>query len=324
MTKLSPGTLLLGVFAVLFGLIGASVAKQYLREKPQPEPVAAQGRQTVPLASTDLPPDRTLTLGDVMLVKMSREEMRKRGVPGDHMTDPRQVIGRTLQTAVKRGQAFRTTEFYPEGIGPSVAKRLKPGYRAVTIALEDVAAQAGLVSPGAYIDVILRTFPNEKEHVPETTVTLLLSVEVLAIGRETSLGARATQVGRSRGSAASTVTLAVTPDQASALKVVENRGTLSLILRNPDGEENLARTAPRTLASLLGLPKPEKPLVTEIYRRGQLSIATFDKGHRTVSRDLFRGLPLGVGAVPGGLPQASPALATSSTAVEPEPCDCED
>ena len=191
MTKLSPGTLLLGVFAVLFGLIGAYAAKQHFREKPQEEqPVAVVTRQTVPLASIDLPVDRTITMGDVMLVRMTPEEMEERGLPRDHRTDARQVIGRTLRGPLERGQVFATTSFYPEGTGPSLAKRLKPGYRAVTISLEDMAAAKGLVSPGSVVDVILRTFANEREEMPETTVTLLEFVEVLAIDQETFAGMR--------------------------------------------------------------------------------------------------------------------------------------
>ncbi len=324
MTKLSPGTLLLGVFAVLFGLIGAYAAKQHFREQPQEEPVAAVPPQTVPLASTDLPPGRTLTMGDVMLVRISREEMKERGMPRDHMTDARQVIGRTLREPIARGRAFVTTVFYPEGTGPSLAKRLKLGYRAVTISLEDMAAAKGLVSPGAVVDVILRTFANEKEQMPETTVTLLESVEVLAIDQETFEGMRRVLGRRSQARAAITVTLAVTPQQASALKVVEGRGTMSLVLRNPEEDQLAARTAPITLAGLLNLPKPQPPFVTEFYRRGQLTTATFSKGYRTMSQEMFQGLPVGTAPVPTAIPAAFPTLAARTDSANPEPCACED
>ncbi len=136
MSRLSPGTLLLGIFAVLFGLVGAYAARQYLQQTPPEDaPVETVRRQIVPLASADLAPGRTITMGDVMLVRMTRDEIRKRGIPGDFMTNPSQVIGRTLRTPLKRGRSFVTTAFYPEGTGPSVASRLKAGHRAVTIPL---------------------------------------------------------------------------------------------------------------------------------------------------------------------------------------------
>jgi len=115
MTKLSPGTLILAVFAVLFGLVGAYTAKQYLREEPEPEVVEVDTRRTVPLAAADLPAGRTVTLGDVMLVRMTPEQISKRGIAEGFMTNPKQVIGRTLRQAVPKGEAFVVPSLYPRG-----------------------------------------------------------------------------------------------------------------------------------------------------------------------------------------------------------------
>ena len=279
MNKLSPGTLLLGIFAVLFGLVGAYAVKQHLkREEPKPAETATVSKLTVPLASADLAPGRTITTGDVMLVKMTHQEIKKRKIPREFMTNSNQVIGRTLREPVSRGKAFVTTAFYPEGVGPSVASRLKPGYRAVTVPLEDNTAASGLVSPGAIVDVIFRTHADPKRQVPETTVTLLESVEVLAIGQETFLGARAT--GKQQGKQSATVSLAVTPEQGAALKVTEGHGTMSLALRSPSDDAVVDVATPATLTGVLGLAEPEKPFSTQIYRRGHLSTTTFESGHR--------------------------------------------
>ncbi|MEE8451469.1 MAG: Flp pilus assembly protein CpaB [Thermoguttaceae bacterium] len=331
MTKLSPGTLILAVFAVLFGLVGAYAAKQYLREEPQPEVVEVDTRRTVPLAAADLSAGRTITMGDVMLVRMSPEQISERGITAGFMTNPRQVIGRTLRRAVPKGEAFVVSDLYPEGMGPSMADRLKPGYRAVSISLEPRAAQSRLVSPGSMVDVLFRTFRNKAEHVPETTVTLLQRVEVLAIGQETFLGARAPQGATLRSQMPPTVTLAVTPQQAGALAVVDTHGTMSLILCGPEGEifadgSPADRSKPQTLTGLLGFPQPEKPFTTELYRRGKMTTSVFEKERRTDRSETAGPLPgnqlpgnqLPGSQLPGSPLPAEPPVPTAMTP-RPEP-----
>ena len=65
-SRITPGTVIVGIFAVLFGLVGAYGVRKYLQtEKPAPPPPAAPRTQIVPLASMDLQPGRTIVLGDI-------------------------------------------------------------------------------------------------------------------------------------------------------------------------------------------------------------------------------------------------------------------
>lgn len=323
MTRLSPGTLLLGVFAVLFGLIGAYAVKEHLRTEPsQPAPVAADRRQVVPLAAADLPAGRTLTLGDVIVVRMTPEQIANRGITREFMTNPNQVIGRTLREPVGKGEAFAVPMFYPEGIGPSVAARLKPGCRAVTIPLGPEAAMSGLVSPGSIVDVLFRTFADKKEDIPETTVTLLRRVEVVAIGPEMLPGTRSTPPSGRRSDAPPTVTLAVTSDQARALAVIEGRGTLSLVLCSPEEVGMTEPGTPQTLSGLLGLPKPEPPFKTDIYRRGKLTTSVFAGGQLQESRMSVGPEPSGSDAPTALVPYPERTLASAAGANDADTCGC--
>jgi Flp pilus assembly protein CpaB len=157
-------------------------------------------------------------------------------------------------------------------MGPSISERLKPGYRAVTIPIQNDAAVAGMATPGSVVDVILRTRPAAAEPIPETTVTLLEGVEVLALGRVATPGVQ--MVGDARGRSEVTVTLAVSPRQANALRVVEGRGELSLAMRNPSDRVISADSAPQTLHGLLGLV-PAQRHATEFYRGTARSTVTF-------------------------------------------------
>jgi pilus assembly protein CpaB len=274
MTRVSPGTILVGVFAVLFGLVGAYAIRQELMKKPaEPVAVAPAPRPVfVPVASVDLEPGRELNLSDIAMVQVLPEELEARGYTGPYMRNSEQIVGRILRAPVTKGATFFTEMLYPEGVGPSIAERVQPGFRAVTIAIASDDAVAGLATPGSLVDVIFRAQANEEDQTPETTITLLEGVEVLAIGRTSTPGAQTadeTRPGRDV-----TVTLAVAPKQANALRVVQGRGELSLAMRNPHDVVAATDGSPQTLDSLLGLPRP-KSFSTEIFRGSTRNTVTF-------------------------------------------------
>jgi Flp pilus assembly protein CpaB len=311
---MSPGTLILGIFAVLFGLVGAYAAKKYLQEQtPQvtEEAAAQQQAYTVPVALADLPAGRTITLGDLMVERLSYEEIRRRGLPNSFMSKSSEIIGRTLKEPVRRGFAFEPTVFYPQGIAPNLADRLAPGERAVTIAFTGSAAAAGLITPGVNVDVLFRTL-GDRSGLPETTVTLLEHVNVLAVGKEMFEGANGSGGGKFR-----TVTLAVNPLQARALKVVEDRGTMTLVLRNGDDADSADVPGPTTLPELLGIRRTDRPFRTEYYRRGRLTTIYHGNGSPKYEHEAPYGMPV-VGAVQNpSQPEEAPASASAAMPVPP-------
>jgi Flp pilus assembly protein CpaB len=183
-----------------------------------------------------------------------------------------EIIGRTLREPLKQGQPFDPAAFYPMGIGPDVATKLKPGERAVAIAQEGTATKAGLITPGAVVDVLFRGSMDAKGKSPEASVTLVSGARVLAIGQNTFEGAT--------GEAAGPVTLAVNETQARALQVVEGHGSLALVLRNSKDAAPAERLPPTTLPALFGYQPPPEPFSTQIYRHGRLSTATFQNGRQ--------------------------------------------
>lgn len=282
MSRLSSGTLLLGIIAVLFGLFGAYAVRQYLREAP-PEvaEVPAPEKVTVPVASMPLVAGREIKMGDIAILKLTKQQMKERGITKAFMSRPDQIMGRVLREDVPQGATFAMTMFYPEGTGPSLAERLQPGMRAATVTVEMNAAVAGFAVPGTWVDVLFRSEPSARNDVPETTVTLLEGVQVLAVAQEMFEGARP-QSARGQTSRSTTVTLAVTPEQAARLQVVEGRGSLSLVLRNPEDDQHDADLAAHTLDDVLQLP-PVKTHQIEVYRGRQVSRVEFADDGRVPS-----------------------------------------
>jgi hypothetical protein len=86
--------------------------------------------------------------------------------------------------------------------------------------------------------------------------------------------------------------LAVTALQARALKVVEDRGTLTLVLRSGDDAIAAGSSGPTTLEELLG-KRSNKPFVTQYYRRGQLTEVVHEGDRPTyIHHDAPFGMPV--------------------------------
>ncbi len=161
MERVSSGTILLAFIAILCGLLGVYALRTALR--PKPEVAAAPIRPTVvPMASRDLSPGHRVTLGDVALVRMSRAQMKEKGISGVFMSSPEQIIGRTLKMGIDRGATFDTEDFFPDGVGPGIADKLHEGERAVTVAIAGSDALIGFAGAGQIVDVLFKVgdFPG--------------------------------------------------------------------------------------------------------------------------------------------------------------------
>jgi len=273
MSKLSPGTLLLAIMAVLFGLLGAYVVKQQMNTPVKPlAQIEPEKAIIVPRASANLSKGRKVTMGDVALMQMTLSQRKEAGLSGTFMTNPSQIIGRVLNVDLGQGETFDSTTFYPEGTGPDISEMLENGQRAVTVPVEVDAAVAGFARPGTWVDVLFRADENEEIDLPETTVTLLERVRVLALNNETFAGANSDEKEAS-------VTLAIDASEATRLPVVAGRGTLSLVLRNQDDDSLLSSLAPKTLDEILDLPPTRRHRI-EVYRGRQLSSVDFRRDAR--------------------------------------------
>lgn len=288
MARFNPGTLTAAVFAVLLGLGGAVTVRQFLAEQKMDAVLPAATRKAakvfVPVAAVDLRPGQRVTMNDIAIFSFSPEDYAKSRFAGKpFMSDSRQIAERMLKTEIPQGDVFIPAAFYPDGMGPGLADQLRPGYRAITVPIQNVGAVAGFARPGSFVDVIFRSAPVETR--PEVTLTLLEMVEVLAINQTLH-----PDVSLPDGLQEGTVTLAVTPPQAKALKVVEARGELSLALRNPDDVGNILpvnnSTAQRlTIEDILGLPGPEQRERIEVYLAGKKSVVEFEGYRRPISDD---------------------------------------
>ncbi|PHS12721.1 MAG: Flp pilus assembly protein CpaB [Blastopirellula sp.] len=278
MSKISPGTLLLGIIAVMFGLLGAYVVRQNMLDETvaaDPAPPAEPVKFTIPMANTDLPAGREITFGDLSVVSMTQEQMVAAGISGQYMADTKQIIGRVLRDDLASGSRFMPALMYAEGDGPSIMDKLEPGMRAVTVAVAMDAAVEGFAVPGSYVDVIFRSDEDTEENLPQSTVALIEGVKILALNSHT-LATKQINEDNRRGSEDSKVTIQVTPDEAIALQVVEGRGSLSLTLRHPGDGLSLDTSRPVTLDDVLNRPRLKSHKM-QVFRGGSMTEVDFGK-----------------------------------------------
>jgi len=273
MRRLTPGTLTIGILAILIGLVGAYAVRSALME----EEVVVSPPETisVPIATLDLPADRVIAAGDIASISVTREALLKQNIPLNQvMMNPEQITGRRLRMPIQQGQPFLTTAMYLDGTGPDPLARLRPGFRAVS--LQVAVAPGGLIKAGSFVDVLFRTKPRNEATgqpaIPEMTVTLLKHVEVLDISEASGLARN------SIGGNLPVVTLAVPDEEAEIVQAVEGRGEFSLILRPLSGDvpgPPPAREEKITIEDILSIAPPPAPIQTVIYRRTDRQVNTF-------------------------------------------------
>lgn len=145
-----------------------------------------------------------------------------------------QVIGQQLLVAMAVGEPVSRAALATEEVR-SLAARLQPGSRAVTVPVDDVTSQAGLVRPNDHVDLMLAEERSEQGARCVEVTPLIEAVQVLATGQAQGEGRNGADEQRRgddyRYSQYSTLTLDVTPVQAQQIAAALRIGDLIPVLR---------------------------------------------------------------------------------------------
>jgi pilus assembly protein CpaB len=137
-----------------------------------------------------------------------------------------------------------------------LAATLKPEMRAVSVAVDDVSGNAGLIQPGDYVDLLLTQQMDRRTNSPELAVsseTVVEHVRVLAVGSEIIRPQRADN-NSEPNNPARTVTLEVTPRMGEVVAVAARLGSLSLALRSFATDTRDAASAPDAASQSMAAP----------------------------------------------------------------------
>jgi len=113
---------------------------------------------------------------------------------------------------------------------------LTPGTRAVSVGVDAITGNGGLIWPGDRVDLILTQDLTDKDAAParhSVAETVLSDVRVVAVDQTITQGGVATG-DNAVGRLARTVTLEVTPEQAESAVVAQHLGKITLAIRAVD------------------------------------------------------------------------------------------
>jgi pilus assembly protein CpaB len=164
----------------------------------------------------------------------------------EHVED---VVGRGLIQPVVQNEAILPNKLASKDAGAGLAPVIRPGYRALSVRVNDVVGVAGYVLPGTHVDVVVTINPTQ-QYTDVTSKVVLTNVEVLGSGTKIE---RDTEQGKPI--AVSVVTLLVNPTDAEKLTLASTEGKIQLALRNPLDPAAPATTGIRP-AALLGYVSP--------------------------------------------------------------------
>lgn len=144
-----------------------------------------------------------------------------------------EIKGALLRHPVTAGTVFHAEDVILPSAPGFLAATLKPDMRAVSVAVDDVSGNAGLIEPGDYVDLLLTQMlehQNEGAGRSVASETVVEHVRVLASGSE--IIRPKTGDANDTRQRARTVTLEVTPRMSEVIAVAARLGSLSLALRS--------------------------------------------------------------------------------------------
>jgi len=144
---------------------------------------------------------------------------------------PDSLVGTVVRLPIANGEPISSGKIVHPGEQGFLAAALKPGMRAIAVAVSDTSGIAGLVFPGDRVDLLLthdvenQTAGGQKRHVSET---VLENIRILAMDQ--SLGHQTDN--KQAPAVARTATIEVSPKEAEMVAVAAELGRLSLSLRS--------------------------------------------------------------------------------------------
>ncbi len=166
------------------------------------------------------------------------------------------IEGQFLTNDLQPGEQLLTTDLTARPEGGNLSLLIPEGHRAFSIAISDAMAAGGLVEPGDRID-ILAVF-EEGDAGANGAGVVVQDIEILAVS-SVVLGDSPQTAAESGGrnnptSISSTVTIALTPEEAQLVALAEEFGALRLTLRRPDDTAQIAGNQTALDALIGGLP----------------------------------------------------------------------
>lgn len=181
----------------------------------------SESRTSVIAAAHDLSVGEAVHKSDLKKIAMLSRDLPKGAIMNE-----KQALNRVALYPIAANTPLVNVGLSRLAGADGIAATIEPGLRAVSVTVSDASGVAGLIQPGAHVDVL---FTRPGTMTEAITSTILQNVRVLTIGHAVMPG----QAVDLKAPKSPVATLVVTPEQAQKLELAKNQGRVSLSLRNP-------------------------------------------------------------------------------------------
>jgi pilus assembly protein CpaB len=226
--------------AIIFGLIAAVSVKQYLLSAKTFE----KSLNDVVVAKVDIPVGTRLIPEQLTVAQFPANVTPEGAIPAIDEN----LIGRVVTVSLSPRDPVTDAKLAPIGAAGGLSSMIPEGYRAMTVAVNEVVGVSGFIMPGTLVDVVVVILPPAGSGQEGMISKIVLqNIKVLASGQNIDKPNNAREVERSIRA----VTLQVTPEQAEKLALASSEGKLQLVMRNSvdQADEQTTGANKRTLLS---------------------------------------------------------------------------
>ena len=222
-----PKSLLLLVLALGCGLVASIGISQVLERNAN----QASDVETAPIYVAV----HNINLGDPIDAKMvSLQEWPKDRIPPGAVSQLDDLKGRRPRTAIIQGEPILDAKLLKPGQLADPITSIPKGFRLKTISVDATKSAAGLLSPGDRVDIQVFVKLGSHNGVDASKSKIILqNIRVFAVDQTV----QRSRDGAEEHAVAKTISLLLTPEQATKMNLAEHMGEISLIPRNPDDEE---------------------------------------------------------------------------------------
>ena len=235
----------LGVAGVL-GTVAAIFAFDMAGSGPAPAVAKPSDTATIVVVAADVAPGTRLAPEHLKTAQVEPSP-----VGAGTFTDPQQAVGRVTRMRLPAGMMLLDSLLAPTGTAAGLQAILPNGYRAITLRIDEVSGVAGFLVPGARIDVVSTIAGRDGKQ--SQAIAVVQNVPVIAVGMRVTPGQP-----RQEGEPITSVTLAVTPEQAQAVELIASTSQTRLLLRS-FGDETMLSSVGVTTDQLLAKHDDKTP-----------------------------------------------------------------
>ena len=248
MAKLSSKGLT--AIALVLSFVTAVLVYNFLNQSVQKSPIV-EGEPVV-TAKVDIPAKTRITAAMVQESRIPAEYIQAGAV-----RELARVIGMVTSETVVGGEQVLQRRLLTDGKQVGFTGVIPAGKRAFTVGVSDITGVAGLLKAGDSVDAIV-TFDQQVvgDHVSQI---LLQNILVLAVNKDSEVVQERDPKREAPKDAGvvkmTTVTLALSPDEAARVAMAEEKGKLRFALRPYLPETAAASRQPITPTHIVGVHK---------------------------------------------------------------------